>query len=101
MPAARRRSDFRRRLAPYLLDDIEEPGVRHELIELIAAEEDDFLVDRIVNEPRVGPLRRLLIELELRPRVLRGGVGPGAGIAAFALDVAAAEKDELLVVRFV
>ena len=101
MAGARRRRPGRLLLLPFLRDHVEGPGVGEQLVELVAAEQDDLLVDRVVAQPRVGPRRRLAVELELRPGVGGGRVGPGAGIAALGLDVAAAEEDELLVVPVV
>src|SRR5581483_9575798 len=88
-------------LLPFLLDDVEYPGVGQELIELVAAEEHHLLVQRIVDEACVGPLRRFVIEDEPLPGIAPGRVGPSAGIAARRLDVAAAKEEEAFAVAVV
>ena len=86
MAATRRRAAHRLLILPLLGDHIESPGVGNELVQLIATEENDLLVHRGVDQPRIGPLRRLLVEFELSPGVGGRSIGPGAGVAALALD---------------
>src|SRR5262245_18171852 len=74
---------------------VEAPSVGDGLIELIAREEDHLLGDRMINELRIGALRRLTFERQLLPGVGAGRVDPSAWVAAFGVGIAAAEEHHL------
>ena len=71
------------------------------MVQRVAAEQDDLLRFPVVDQARVRALRRLPIEIQPLPGVRGGGIGPGAGVAALGLHVAAAEQDEAFVVPVV
>ena len=59
-------------LLPRVRHHVEDPGIGQQMVQRVAAEQDDLLALRVVDQARVAPLRRLLWSLSCSQMLVAG-----------------------------